>query len=533
MKNTINSDAFLGGQNINTVIHNAHLTPAGKHNIYGIDLFSCLYGWTKEYLRGDIDKKAAVAEYRRYARENESTLRDIFEKEGLSYSADGRLYSLVGTRELNVYSYDQMLIDLIKEYAERHPEFNYKVNRYNSMEDEFYTLQLINERMQSGSKDIVDIYCVPDVYSREVIKGEFSRHACTYRELGIDVDAALKKADIPQHVIDAGSNPDGELIALPYVTGANVFMYRRSIARDVWGTDDPDKIAGIIGAGADKWDRFLEAAQTLKEHGCYMVPGLTDLSFMIDSSPAASFMKSDDEREINPKWLEFMDVSKSMLDRGYMKGTQYWSEEWSKALNGKGDKPVFGFVIPYEYISFLSKDDNYLKSTAGDWAICLPPFKTSMGNFTGILVNKDSPNKDALGPLIEWLTLDISETGLQYSLANDTLIDKNRREYEYLGGKWPVTSGTILKNTDSSIDFLGGQNIDPVLYDALIKQKGKHNYWSSGSSVFSRWLEQMNAYLTGEKDRETAVADYKKAENKMIISFNERLKEHGISFRLP
>jgi hypothetical protein len=43
----------------------------------------------------------------------------------------------------------------------------------------------------------------------------------------------------------------------------------------------------------------------------------------------------------------------------------------------------------------------------------------------------------------------------------------------------------------------------------------------------------MNAYLTGEKDRETAVADYKKAENKMIISFSERLKEHGISFWLP
>lgn len=531
MKNTINSDAFLGGQNINTVIHDAHLAPTGKQYYPGMDLFRNWYYRTGDFLRGDIDKKTAVAEYRKYAREERSTQKDMFESEGLSYSADGRLYSLVGRKELNVYSYDQMLIDLIEEYAQRHPEFNYKINRYYSPEDELYPLQLINERMQSGSKDIVDIYCVPDVYSHEIIKGEFSRHACAYRELGIDVDAALKKADIPQHIIDAGKNPDSEIIALPYMAGVNVFMYRRSIARDVWGTDDPDKIAGIIGAGTDKWDKFLEAAQTLKEHGCYVVPGFTNLSFMIDSSPAASLMKPDDDREINPKWLEFMDVSKNMLDKGYMKRMQYWSEEWRNALNGKGDKPVFGFIVPYEYICYLLKGD--LKSTAGDWAICLPPFNTRISNFTGILVNKDSPNKDALGPLIEWLTLDISESGLQYGLANDTLIEKNSSKYGYLSGKWPVISGTILKNSNNSIDYLGGQNVNPVICDAMEKQTGKYNNWGSGSSFFYRWNEQMDAYLAGEKDREAAVADYKEDERKMIRRLEESLESHGISFLLP
>ena len=435
-------------------------------------------------------------------------------------------HTFSGIRELNIYTYDDKLVELVRAYVRRHPELIFEVNGYNYVtEDKFFNLSLINESIQSDSKDVVDIYCVPDVYSHEFIKGNYSRHACTYKELGIDVDAALKKADIPQNIIDAGINPDGEVIALPYMTGASVFMYRRSVAQKVWGTDDPDKIAGIIGAGTNKWDRFMEAAQTLKEHGCYIVPGYIDIAFMVDTSFDAS--------EINPKWLEFMDVSKKMLYKGYMKDTQYWSDEWINEMNGKGDKPVFGFVIPYEYFIFLSTSDDFFKSTAGDWAICVPPFNTIAGGCTGILVNKDSPNKDVLGPLIEWLTLDCSESGLQHGLANHTLADRNGQMYGYNGGEWPVISGTVLKNAECSIDFLGGQNIYPVIYDALNTPTGRHDNYGIEIYTFSLWLEETRAYLAGIKDRETAVADYIKAEKEEVSSLKKTFEEYGISFLLP
>lgn len=439
-------------------------------------------------------------------------------------------------RDLNIYSYDDDLAKMVKYYAETHPEFNYNVKLYHhSQIDNYHTLSKMNENMQSDGPEVVDIYCVPYVYSHEVIKGEYSKHACTYKELGIDVDAALKKADIPQHIIDAGTNPDGEIIALPYLTGANVFMYRRSIARDVWGTDDPDKIAGIIGAGTEKWDRFLEAAQTLKEHGCYIVPRFTDLSNMIDTSLAASIMESDEGGEINPKWQVFMDVSKKMMDNGYIRKMDeyHWMGEWIDVMNGKGDKPAFGYVIPYDYIGYLLRSDILLNSTDGDWAICLPPFNTSAGFCTGIMVNKDSPNKDALGPLIEWLTLDCSETGLQYILANDMLIDKDSEQYVLSGGKRAVVSGSLLKNTECSVDLLGGQNINPVIYDALNTPIGRYDNQNIEWIFFNLWLSETQAYIYGEKDREKAVADYKKAEKNTISWYKKIFEEYGISFLLP
>jgi len=55
------------------------------------------------------------------------------------------------------------------------------------------------------------------------------QYACTYKELEIDVDEALKKADIPQCVIEDGLNPDGELIALLHLAETAAFAYRRSV----------------------------------------------------------------------------------------------------------------------------------------------------------------------------------------------------------------------------------------------------------------------------------------------------------------
>jgi|LSQX01.1.fsa_nt_gb maltose-binding protein MalE len=540
LKNTDNSIPLLNGQNLNTVVYEALQIPTSRHNGTGLGLFFHWFSETEMYLRGEKDKQAAIADYNALKL---SSSDEQYKKQGLL--PQGRLQSLVGTRELNLYSYDMELMYYIQVYIEKHPEFNYKVNWHHAaLIDDFCTLSLINKNIQSDSGDVVDIYCVPDAYSHELIKGDYSKHALTYKELGINVDSELEKAEIPQHIIDEGTNPDGEIIALPYMTGANVFMYRRSIARQVWGTDNPNEIAKIIGAGTEKWDNFLEAAQTLKEQDCYIVPGICDISWMLDTGNMfdenkgsngffISTTESDAIYEINPMWKEFMDISKRMFDNGYTKDLDHWSEEWSVALNGKGDKPVFGLVLPYEYISTLSDHDYYLEDTHGDWAICMPPFKTRTAFNTGIIVNKSSPNKDTLGPLIKWLTLDSSEEGLQHSLVNDTLFDKNSERYRISGGKRAVVSGEVLKKTDCTVDFLGGQNINPVICEILNKPSGKQAYQGYQASILNSWIYETRACAKGEKDSETATADFLADVQDMKNSYIEIFKEYDILFMLP
>lgn len=402
---------------------------------------------------------------------------------------------------LNVYTTDRNLHKIIDVYAQKHWDFTYKLNVY----DDVWVYgpndvaDLAGKALVNSNGREVDIYCLPAAYAPKFIKGEYSSFACTYRELGIDVDTALRKADIPECIVEDGSNPDGELIALPYLAETSVFVYRRSVAKEVWGTDDPDRIAALIGSGTEKWDKFIEAAQTLSEHGYYIVSGFGSLEQMIDTTaanlkgPAAGF-------EIDPGWLEFMDVSKSLLDNGCIKHTKSWWSEWWDDLEGR-DK-VFGYVTSTDTFQFMG-----IEETAGDWAVCIPPFNTRAPNNTGIMVSRNSPNKDLLGPLIEWITLDCSEDGLQYSVANATS-DVALPHPSYKNDNMSVISGTVMKKVDGSRSILGGQNINQLVYDALKGSKGLHQTNFFANDIFQGWLNMMHTYIDGENDRDAVIDDF-------------------------
>jgi Leucine-rich repeat (LRR) protein len=399
---------------------------------------------------------------------------------------DGMANSNNGTRNITIYSVDRELRDIINQYAKEHWDFPYNINFY--ADDIVYSsadiINISSDKLVNDPSSL-DAYCVP-IDADYFIKGELSQYASTFKELGIDVDADLEKADIPQYVIDYGTNAEGELVALPYLSTVSVFTYHRSVAKEVFGTDDPGEINKILGGGTENWEAFKQAAMTLKEHGYYIVPGFKDLYF-----PGLSG-STDSDGKLNPKWEEYMDVSKYLYDNGCIKDTESWSEQWYKDLGGTGNK-IFGYVTFTDIYQYINSDD-----TSGDWAICMSPCVTVGDYHTGLLVNKNSPNKDILGPLIEWLTLDSSETGLQYRLATGTY---NRSE------KLSVMSGAVLNSADSSREFLGGQNINPIVDEALNKLSDQYGMNYNQNNSFY-WEEAIKAYLWGGKDKKTAIKEF-------------------------
>lgn len=396
-----------------------------------------------------------------------------------------------GTRIITVYSVDRELRDILNQYAKENWDFPYTINFY--ADDIVYSstdIINISSDMLVNDPTALDMYIVP-INASYFIKGELSEYASTYRELGIDIEADLKKADIPQYAVDYGTNADGELVSLPYLSTVSVFAYRRSVAKEVWGTDDPDEINKILGGGTENWEAFKQAALTLKEHGYYIVPGFKDIYW-----PGLSGARGSDG-EINPKWEEYMEVSKYLYDNGCIKDTETWTDQWYKDLEGKGDK-IFGYVSFTDYFQYMNAGD-----TSGDWAICMSPCITVGDSYTGPLVNKNSPNKDILGPFIEWLTLDGSENGLQYQLSTGTF----QKDL-----KLSVMSGAVLQSADSSREFLGGQNINPLVYEELSKVSNMNGLADNmnNNNVYY-WEEAIKAYLWGGKDKETAVEEFKAA----------------------
>ena len=177
-------------------------------------------------------------------------------------------------RTINVWTYNSEMNRVIQKFRELHPDFGYEINVVdysNSHAD--YQSELI-EALSFGGVNGPDIYSVKISYSNKFTKGEAHTYAADFKELIEDVDTRLAKASIAKYIIDIGTDPKGRLVGLGYQSTAGAFIYRRSIAKDVWGTDDPSVIQDIIGPG---WDKFFEAAKDLREENYGICSSIYDI----------------------------------------------------------------------------------------------------------------------------------------------------------------------------------------------------------------------------------------------------------------
>ena len=127
------------------------------------------------------------------------------------------------------------------------------------------------------------------------------------------------------------------------------------------------------------------------------------------------------------------------------------------------------------------------------------------------MANKDSAKKEAVGEILEWITLDCTEDGLQYKWANGTLNGEG-------GTKDAVASGTVMSMSDGSVDFLGGQNMFDVFVPSNQFAKGT-NLTQYDETINIYWRDQVREYTNGNKTREQAIADFKQqvADNLDVI----------------
>lgn len=344
------------------------------------------------------------------------------------------------------------------------------------------------------------MYFVEAEYVKKFTEGDAAHYAASYDELGIDVDDLLKKADIPRYVIDLGTDPGGRLLALAYQGTGSAFIYRRSIAKDVWGTDDPEIIKNKIGPG---WDRFFEAAAELKAKGYGIVSGYDDIWYAVKSSADTPWIV-DGKLNIDPKREAFLDLAKRLRDGGYTNNTKSWTDEWYDAMSDNAPRKIFGFLGPSWFVNYVLDlscgGDEAGKGTYGDWAVCEPPVGFFWGGFW-VFANKNSPYREAVGDIIEWITLDISETGFQYSFANGTFDTGGIRE--------AVTSGAVMRKVSGESGVLGHQDMF-VVFDKAARLARGDNITQYDILLNSLWVNQAYEYAEGRKTREQAIEDFKK-----------------------
>ena len=401
---------------------------------------------------------------------------------------------------INLWSFTDEIPNMVARYKELNPSFDYEVKTTIIATTDGAYQPALDAALAAGGDDAPDMYAAEAAFILKYSQGDASGYAATYKDLGIDVDKMIADAAISDYSVQIGTRPaDGQVVALGYQATGGCFIYRRSIAKDTWGTDDPTAVQDKIGGGSGSWDKFFAAAEELKAKGYAICSGDGDIWHAIENSSDKGWIV-DGKLYIDPKREAFLDLSKKLKDNGYHHDTQDWQEGWFADMKKNGG--VLGFFGPAWLINYTlgancgEGDD----SSFGDWAVCNSPIGFFWGG-TWVLANKDTKAKNGVAELIKWITLDCSKTGLQYYWANGTLNGEG-------GTKDSVASGTVMDMSDGKLDFLGGQNMFDYFVPANAYANGK-NLTQYDESINSLWRDAVRAYTAGTVTRDEAIANFK------------------------
>ena len=243
----------------------------------------------------------------------------------------------------------------------------------------------------------------------------------------------------------------------------------------------------------------------MADNGVAIVSGDGDIWHAVENSSDKGWIVKD-KLYIDPKREKFLDYSKDLTDKGWSNRTQDWQDAWFADMKGTGAKPVLGFFGPAWLINYVmvgnSGGTKVGQGTYGDWAVCNSPIGFFWGG-TWVFANKNMPKtkKAAVKELIEWITLDTSNSGLLYKWANGTLNGEG-------GAKDTVSSGVVMAKSNGKLEFLGGQNMFDYFVPANQYANGK-NLTQYDESINMIWRDQVRAYANGQKSRAAAIKDFK------------------------
>ncbi|MBR5683402.1 MAG: carbohydrate ABC transporter substrate-binding protein [Ruminococcus sp.] len=440
----------------------------------------------------------------------ETTTKDDGEKKG-----DGK------KETINVWSFTAEVPGMVEKFLKLNPDFaaQYDINVTNIPTTNNEYTPALDKALQAGGKDAPDLYCAEAAFVLKYTQGDMSSYATPYKDLGLDVDNKIAEAKIADYAVEIGTNPSGEKVALGYQATGGAFIYRRSIAKDAFGSEEPSAVEAAIGAGTGNWDKFFEAAETLKGKGYAIISGDGDLWHAVENSSDKGWIV-DDKLHIDPKREAFIDLAKKLKDNDYYNESTDWQDTWFADMRDEGPKKVLGFFGPAWLINYTiakncgswvdtdekDEDGNPKQKldtsvgTWGDWAVCTPPVGFFWGG-TWLMCNKDSTKKEAVGKIIDWITLDCTKDGLQYMWANGTYDPDNPT-------KDCVASETVLNMSDGTLDFLGGQNMNEVFVKGNAYASGK-NLTPYDEHINKSWRDQVGQYVEGNKSREDAIKDFK------------------------
>ncbi len=305
---------------------------------------------------------------------------------------------------------------------------------------------LLNQA-NAADDDKVDIFLSETDYVNKYTDAE-ADVAMPLTELGINPDTDL--ADQYSFTKVTASDMNGVQRGSTWQCCPGLLVYRRDIAKDVFGTDDPEE----IGAKVKDWDTMKATAEELKAKGYYTFASYADTFRLYGNSIDAPWVAEGDTAiKVDQKIMNWVNDSKEWLDAGYFDPTVkgQWNADWNQAM-GSASK-VFAFLFPAWGIDFTLSPN--WDGESGAWAVTNPPQEYNWGgSYVHACKGTDNPQH-------------VKDIILAVTANKDNLLKISKEKTDFTNTQSSMREAAA-DDANFSSEFLGGQN--PFKYFAPVAE---------------------------------------------------------------
>ncbi len=346
---------------------------------------------------------------------------------------------------LNIYCWNEEFQSRFNDYYASKLPSDVKVNwiitpnQGNAYQNKLDEALLLQKKAKADDK--VDLFLVEADYALKYVDTAYT--------LNVKKDIGLTEADLAQqykYTKDIMTDSKGNLKGVSWQACPGGFIYRRSIAKDVLGTDDPVE----VGKALSSWDKFDAVAAKAKAKGYFMLSGFDDAFRVFSDNVTTAWVDKAGKIQIDPQIRRWIKQTKEYTDKGYNNKANLWSAESFQGATKNGK--VFGYFGPAWFIDFCLApatldNPNGAKAVGngsyGDWAFCKGPQGFSWGG-TWICGAAGSDNIDLIKDIMLTLTCD----------AN-TMVKIAKEAGDFTNNEKAMGQ---VANSSYQNPFLGGQN---------------------------------------------------------------------------
>lgn len=328
----------------------------------------------------------------------------------------------------------------------------------------------------------------------------------------LDQFGAQDYADqIVDYVWEVGQDENGVQRAISYqITPAGIY-YRRDIAQEVFGTDDPEEIGKLF---AD-YDTILSTAETLKAAGYRIFASDSEMNYFSGDSAWVI----DGKLNVDDARVAYMDLVVELYQKDLTAYANQWSTPWYQAMAGEvpiltadiqnyaddsvnvwdeasfaeatadyDTTEVFAFGLPSWGVLTMR---DHVFDTAGLWGVCAGP-SYGFGGGTFIGISSQSAKKDLAWEFVKFCTLneETAEWWIEFSQGD------------------AVSLISVLEaHADDENEVYGNQKMYALWLD-LAEGIDYSKVTQYDTAIGNAWGAAISSIKTGQMSKEEAIEEF-------------------------